>query len=91
MSSPTRATRTGLTRYDGFTYPVYQQLRANNHVLEDLFAFKGLGRVNVTVDGAAEPADAQLVSGNFYQQLQVRPFLGRTILPSDDGAPGPAQ
>ena len=77
-----------MTRYDGFTYPVYQQLRANNRVLEDLFAFKGLGRVNVTVDGAAEPADAQLVSGNFYQQLQVQPVLGRTILPSDDGAPG---
>ena len=67
-----------MTRYDGFTYPVYQQLRANNRVLEDLFAFKGLGRVNVTVDGAAEVADAQLVSGNFYQQLQVQPFLGRT-------------
>lgn len=77
-----------LARYDVFTYPIYQQLRANNHVLEDLFAFKGLGRVNVTVDGAAQPADAQLVSGNFYQQMQVQPVLGRSILPSDDGAPG---
>lgn len=77
-----------LVRYDGFTYPIYQQLRANNHVLEDLFAFKTLGRVNVTVSGAAQPADAQLVSGNFYQQLQAQPVLGRSILPSDDGAPG---
>jgi hypothetical protein len=78
-----------LVRYDGFTYPIYQQLRANNHVLEDLFAFKDLdSRVNVTVDGAVRPADAQLVSGNFYQQLQVQPVLGRSILPSDDGAPG---
>jgi predicted permease len=77
-----------LVRYDGFTYPVYQQLRANNHVLQDLFAFKSLGRVNVTVNGAAQPADAQLVSGNFYQQMQVQPVLGRSILPSDDGAPG---
>ena len=77
-----------LVRYDGFTYPVYQQLRANNHVLQDLFAFKSLGRVNVTVNGAAQPADAQLISGNFYQQMQVQPVLGRSILPSDDGAPG---
>jgi predicted permease len=77
-----------LVRYDGFTYPIYQQLRANNHVLQDLFAFKSLGRVNVTVNGAAQPADAQLVSGNFYQQMQVQPVLGRSILPSDDGAPG---
>jgi predicted permease len=79
--------RNQLVRYDGFTYPIYQQLRANNHVLGDLFAFKSLGRVNVTVNGAAQPADAQLVSGNFYQQMQVRPVLGRSILPSDDGAP----
>ena len=78
-----------LVRYDGFTYPIYQQLRANNHVLEDLFAFKDLdSRVNVTVDGAARRADAQLVSGNFYQQLQIQPVLGRSILPADDGAPG---
>jgi predicted permease len=77
-----------LVRYDGFTYPIYQQLRANNRVLEDLFAFKSLDRVNVTVDGAARPADAHLVSGNFYQQMQVQPALGRSILPSDDGAPG---
>ncbi len=29
----------------------------------------------------------ELVSGNFYDQMQVRPAIGRTILPSDDGAP----
>jgi predicted permease len=85
---PDRQHQNQLVRYDGFTYPIYQQLRANNHVLEDLFAFKSLGRVNVTVAGAAQPADAQLVSGNFYQQMQVQPALGRSILPSDDGAPG---
>jgi predicted permease len=77
-----------LVRYDGFTYPIYQQIRANNHVLADLFAFKSLGRVNVTVDSVAQAANAQLVSGNFYQQMQVKPVLGRMILASDDGAPG---
>jgi predicted permease len=30
----------------------------------------------------------QLVSGNYYQQLQVKPVLGRPLLPLDDGAPG---
>jgi predicted permease len=76
-----------MVRYDVFTYPIYQQIRANNQVLEDLFAFKSLGRVNVTVDSVAQAANAQLVSGNFYQQMQVKPVLGRMILPSDDGAP----
>ena len=77
-----------MVRFEIFTYPIYQQIRANNHVLEDLFAFKSLGRVNITVDSVAEAANAQLVSGNFYQQMQVKPVLGRMILPSDDGAPG---
>ncbi len=75
-------------RFDSFTYPVYQQLRAQNHVVEDIFAFKNLGRADVTVGGNAQSASVQLVSGNFYQQMQVQPVLGRAILPADDGTPG---
>lgn len=78
----------GRLALDCFTYPVYQQLRKHNQVLEDIFAFKDLGHANVTVDGRASAEYVQLVSGNFYPQMQVRPALGRTILPSDDGAPG---
>lgn len=70
------------------TYPIYQQLRAQNKVLADIFAYNQIGRVNVTVNGLAQVADAQLVSGNFYQQMQVQPVLGRSILPSDDRGPG---
>ena len=82
------STPNGGFRYNSFTYPIYQQLRAQNRVLEDIFAFKDLGRLNVTIGGTAQSEDAQLVSGNFYQQMQVPPVLGRTILPADDGAPG---
>jgi predicted permease len=77
----------GRTRYDCFTYPIYQQLRKENHLLQEIFAFKDLGRANVTVDGEAQAVELELVSGNFYEQMQVRPTLGRAILPSDDGAP----
>ncbi len=77
----------GRTRFDSFTYPLYQQLRKDNRVLDDIFAFKDLGRANVTVDGAAQAVQLELVSGNLYDQMQVRPALGRAILPSDDGAP----
>ena len=73
---------------DTFTYPIYQQLRAQNRVMEDIFAYNEIGRVNVTVGGMAQSARAQLVSGNFYQQMQVQAAIGRTILPSDDGVPG---
>ena len=77
----------GGRRYTSFSYPVYQQLRRDNHSLQDVFAFKELGRANVTVDGSALGLALELVSGNFYEQMQVSPAIGRPILPSDDGAP----
>lgn len=69
-----------------FSYPIYQALRAENHNLSDLFAFKGAGRMDVTVDGQAEVVDSELVSGNYYQQMEVQPQLGRAIGPLDDQA-----
>jgi predicted permease len=73
---------------DSFSYPVYQQLRQQNSVLEPIAAFKDLGSVNVTTSGSPTAAEAEFVSGNLYSQLQVRPELGRPMLPSDDGTPG---
>jgi predicted permease len=78
----------GSLRYNSFTYPIYKQLRAQNRVLQDIFAFKNLSPVNVTIDGSAQSANAELVSGNFYRQMQVLPALGRDLLPADDGPPG---
>jgi predicted permease len=78
----------GGTRYDSFTYPVYQQLRKENRVLGEIFAFKENFQANVTINGSAQSVRVELVSGNLYQLMQVRPALGRTILTSDDGAPG---
>jgi predicted permease len=78
----------GRTQFDSFSYPVYQQLRRDNTVLNEIFAFKDLGRANATVNGNAQSIQVELVSGNFYQQMGVRPLLGRPILPSDDRAPG---
>jgi predicted permease len=79
-----------------FSYPVYQILRDQNRtsahpVLEDLVAFKDLGGtrgLTASIDGHSEVATAELVSGNFFQQLGVNPALGRTIQPSDDAVPG---
>jgi predicted permease len=72
-----------------FSYPVFEQLRHDNHVLEDLFAFKDVGRVNATIDGNAQILQGELVSGNFFDQMQIQPQLGRPIVAADDviGAP----
>ncbi|WP_058188365.1 ABC transporter permease [Terracidiphilus gabretensis] len=71
-----------------FTYPVYQQLRRQNRVFDDVFAFKEFPRLTATIDAQSEAVSAQMVSGNFYRTLGVQPVLGRPILDSDDGASG---
>jgi predicted permease len=70
-----------------FSYPVYRELRAHNRSLEDLFAFKWDG-MNATIRGEAQRVQTEMVSGNYYAQLGVRPQLGRAILPSDETANG---
>ena len=70
-----------------FSYPVYQQLRAHNTVLEDLFAYKE-DSMNATMNGNARRVNVDLVSGNFFAELGTRPQLGRTVQASDDATPG---
>ena len=69
-----------------FSYPVFQQLRANNRVLEDLFAFKN-DSMNATIRGTAERVNSEMVSGNYYTQLGVVPVLGRGITLADNANP----
>ena len=71
-----------------FSYPVYQQLRRQNSAFEDVFAFKAIPQVTVTVANKPEPVTAELVSGNYYSALGVNTVLGRGIQNADEGAPG---
>jgi predicted permease len=68
-----------------FSYPVYQQLRAHNQVLGDLFAYKE-DSMNATIHGDAQRVNAAMVSGNYFSALEVQPQLGRAIQASDDTA-----
>jgi predicted permease len=77
----------GGTLGSAYSYPVYQQLRAHNAVLEDLLAYQE-DSMNATMRGNAQRVDVDLVSGNFYAVLGTRPQLGRAIQPSDDAVPG---
>ena len=72
-----------------FSYPMYQQLRADNQTMSDLAALAPGGRVNVVVDGRAEIATAFVSSGNYYQLLGANAMHGRTIVPDDDRADAP--
>src|SRR5436190_3410880 len=84
------------TKYPGmsnvrttFSYPMYQQLVADNKTMTDLAAFAPFGRVNAVVNGEAELASAFVSSGNYYQMLGVSARLGRTIGADDDKPAAP--
>lgn len=68
-----------------FSYPTYRDLRDQNSVLSGLVATAWAG---VGVQWHNEPTleDAELVSGNYFDVLGVRPALGRLFVQSDDAA-----
>src|SRR5277367_1460684 len=72
---------------DYFSYPMYKDLRDQgsgfNGVLATFFTQVGLQWHN-----QPELANAELVSGNYFETLGVRPALGRLLLQSDDVVPG---
>jgi predicted permease len=75
---------TGLRTGVSFSYQTFEQFRARNQTLSDIFAFAPLTQLNVSVNGQAEIASGQVVSGGYYAGLGVQPGLGRTIIDSDD-------
>ena len=79
----------GLTSYS-FTYPAFQQFKDQNHVFSSTFAFAANSDgVNLGIDGRAEAAGVQGVSGNYFEGLGVQPVLGRPLLPEDDSESAP--
>jgi len=66
-----------------FSYPVYQQLGDHSQSMEGLAAFNE-DSMNATVRGNAQRAVVAMVSGNYFNVLEARPQLGRSLQPSDD-------
>lgn len=70
-----------------FPYPAFEQLsQVSAPVLSALFTHKQVGSVNVSVNGEAELAGGEYVSGDFFRGLGVVPAAGRTIIADDDRA-----
>jgi predicted permease len=70
-----------------FSYPMYKDLRDRNDVFAGLLAGFHV-QVGVTGQGQSQLADGMLVSGNYFQVLGVRPFIGRVFSAQDETAPG---
>jgi predicted permease len=74
-----------------FSYNQYQQFKNQNHVFSNTLAFAANGdAANVSMDGRAESAQIQAVSGNYFAGVGVQPVVGRLISPEDDQVSAPA-
>jgi macrolide transport system ATP-binding/permease protein len=78
-------TRTG--RRGGLSYPDYQYLRDHARAFRGLTG-SALASVNLGLGSHAQRVVGELVTGNYFQQLGIRAQIGRTLLPSDEVAPG---
>ena len=72
---------------EDFSYPMYQAMRDRNVVFSNILTRSGVD-FNASYGGASERALGEMVSGNYFDTLGVRPFLGRLIGPEDDRIPG---
>jgi predicted permease len=70
-----------------FSYSAYKDLRDQNQVLSGLLA-RFSTQVSVVAQGSSELATGELVSGNYFTVLGVRPAIGRVFGAEDETAPG---
>ncbi|MBY0508077.1 MAG: ABC transporter permease [Bryobacteraceae bacterium] len=74
--------------HSSFSYPVYRELRDSNQVFSGVAA-RGNVTLNTGIDDqAAQVFDAEIVSGNYFETLGVRPAAGRLFTANDDLRPG---
>jgi predicted permease len=70
-----------------FPFPAFEHLHdESTTVLSTLFAYKQVGSLNVSVNGEAEVAQGEFVSGDFFRGLSVMPDAGRILDHDDDRA-----
>jgi predicted permease len=70
-----------------FPYPFYRQLQDSQTVLDSVICRAGMSP-NVEAGGPAERVSGELVSGNYFEVLGVRPHLGRLFVPEDNRVAG---
>jgi putative ABC transport system permease protein len=68
-----------------FSYPMYKDLRDQNQVFSGILA-ADKAQVGISWHNQAENQDAEVVSGNYFQLLGLKPSLGRLLTPQDDTA-----
>ena len=70
-----------------FSYPLYKGMRDQNEVLSGLLAYSPVS-LSFSSGDQPELIDGELVSGNYFSLLGVKPAVGRLFHPEDDQTPG---
>ncbi len=77
-------------RWGMFSFPLYERLKAATPEFEQVAAFQAGGwRYSVrrsATERIAKPLRGELVTGNYFSTLGIRPFAGRLFEDSDDRA-----
>ncbi|HXX99873.1 MAG TPA: ABC transporter permease [Candidatus Limnocylindrales bacterium] len=73
--------------YSSFSHPDYQDFREQVKTLSGLAAYSSVS-VSTTLNGEASRLDGEIVSGNYFSVLGVKPALGRTFFPEEDQVAG---
>ena len=68
-----------------FSYPMYRDLAAKNQVFQGILAADKT-QLGVSWHNQAEDKDAEIVSGNYFQLLGLKPALGRLFTAQDETA-----
>ncbi len=71
------------SRYSSLTNLQWEQIRDHQQAFSGIFAWSP-DRLNLSVGGEARYAETIWVSGDFFDTLGVRPFLGRLLTNADD-------
>jgi predicted permease len=72
-----------------FSYWRFEQLRDRNDVFSDTIGARIVQDVNIAAaDQPLGHGSVELVSGNYFSVLGVRPIVGRPIVPDDDRVAG---
>ena len=68
-------------------YPFYRDLRDHNQVFSGVVCYSNMAP-GLRVYAGAERVSGELVSGNYFTALGVKPYIGRLLTPDDDKVPG---
>lgn len=72
---------------DVLSYPVYRDLRDHNQVFRDVLCYHRMA-FGIRYQDQVERVEGELVSGNYFEVLGVKPAIGRAFTPEDDRIPG---